>query len=172
MRIDRLEPIQGLHDVYDIEVEVDHSFIVEGCVLHNSQVCKYQDGRQYFYRDGRNQPKPPFHHGGCRSTTSPILSPEYDFTREARKRPAVTEVDGKAKAEQVSGSTTYYSWLNRQNAAVQDKALGVIQGKVFRNAGLSPEEFKKATVNSLGQPLSLKDMERNNNKIADYLAKQ
>lgn len=164
--------MQGLHDVYDIEVEVDHSFIVEGCVLHNSQVCKYQDGRQYFYRDGRNQPKPPFHHGGCRSSTSPILSPEYSFTREGRKRPAVTEVDGKAKAEQVSGSTTYYEWLKRQPAPVQDKALGATQGKVFRNAGLSPEEFKKATVNSLGQPLSLKDMERNNKKIAEYLAKQ
>ncbi|CAH9015544.1 putative minor capsid protein [Vibrio phage 242E40-1] len=136
-----------------------------------SAECRYQDGRQYFYRNGRNQPKPSFHIN-CRSTTSPILSPEYEFTREGRKRPAVTEVDGKTKAEQVSGSTTYYEWLKRQPAAVQDKALGVTQGKVFRNAGLTTEEFKKATVNSLGQPLSLSAMEQNNKKIAEYLAKQ
>lgn len=137
-----------------------------------SPTCRARDGKQYLFSEyGKSYPKPPAHIN-CRSTLSPILSPEYDFTREGRKRPAVTEVDGKAKAEQVSGSTTYYEWLKRQPAPVQDKALGVTQGKVFRNAGLSPEEFKKATVNSLGQPLSLKDMERNNKKIAEYLAKQ
>ena len=137
-----------------------------------SPTCRARDGKQYLFSQyGRNYPRPPAHIN-CRSSLSPILSPEYDFAREGRKRPAVTEVDGKAKAEQVSGSTTYYQWLKRQPAPVQDKALGATQGKVFRNAGLTTEEFKKATVNSLGQPLSLKDMERNNKKIAKYLAKQ
>lgn len=136
-----------------------------------SPICRSRDGEQYLFSEyGNKYPKPPAH-VNCRSTLSPILSPEYSFTREGRTRPAVTEVDGKAKAEQVSGNTTYYQWLNRQPAAVQDKALGVTQGKVFRNAGLSPEEFKKATVNSLGQPLTLQQMEQNNKKIAEYLAK-
>lgn len=136
-----------------------------------SDKCKDEDGNEYYYVDGYNQPKPPFHHGGCRTTTSPILSPEYQFTMKAATRPSVTEVDGKATAEEVSSKTTYYEWLKTQPKSVIDKALGKEKGRIFRNAGLSASEFKKAATNSLGQSLTLDEIKANNKKIAEYLNK-
>lgn len=136
-----------------------------------SSICRYQDGQEYYYRDGRYQPKPPFHHN-CRSTTSPLLDGRYDFVKAGRTRPAVTQEDGRAVAEQVQGSQTYYEWLKNQPAAVSNAALGQEKGKIFRNSGLTPEEFRKASSTQLGRPLTIEQMEQNNEQIASYLRKQ
>lgn len=128
-----------------------------------SAYCRAADGKVYLYKDGPF-PRPPYHFA-CRTTLSPVLSEEFDFTRAGRTRPAVA--DGQAR--QVSASTTYYEWLKRQPAHVIDSALGKKQGLVFRNAGLSAEEFRQATVNQFGQPLSLAEMADHNKQIAEYL---
>jgi hypothetical protein len=45
MRIESVELIDEEVDVYDIEVEDDHSFIVKNIVLHNSAKCRALDGK-------------------------------------------------------------------------------------------------------------------------------
>ncbi len=135
-----------------------------------SQVCRFQDQQVYLDVNGPNQPRPPFHHGGCRTTTAPELNPEFDFLRERSTRPAVTDnAEGGAVAEQVSTETSYYTWLKAQPASVANRALGYEQARVFRNSGLSPDEFRKASVNRFGQPISLEQMANSNAQIAEYL---
>ena len=75
------------------------------------------------------------------------------------------------KAEQVGGTRQYYDILKNQPAAVIDDALGKAKGKIFRNAGLTAEEFKKASVDQLYNPLTIEEMAAKNKKIADYLKK-
>ena len=54
---------------------------------------------------------------------------------------------------------------------MQDDALGKTKGKIFRNAGLTPEEFKQATVDQFYRELTLDEMAAKNKKIAAYLKK-
>ena len=132
-----------------------------------STQCKARDQQVYlFSKYGKNYPKNPFHRR-CRTTQVYEFSSEYDFLKEGRKRPAVFE----GKAEQVGGTRQYYDILKNQPAAVQDDALGKTKGKIFRNAGLTPEEFKKASVDQLYNPLTIEDMAKKNKKIAEYLKK-
>lgn len=132
-----------------------------------STQCKARDQQVYlFSKYGKNYPKNPFHRR-CRTTQVYEFSSDYDFLKEGRKRPAVFE----GKAEQVGGTRQYYDILKNQPKAVVDDALGKTKGKIFRNAGLTPEEFKKASVDQLYNPLSIEDMAKKNKKIAEYLKK-
>ncbi|AUR96817.1 putative head morphogenesis protein [Vibrio phage 1.233.A._10N.261.51.E6] len=135
---------------------------------NTSAVCRDRDGEIYYFSEyGQNYPRPAAH-PNCRSTMTPVLSSEYDFLTESRTRPAVSD----GKAQEVSGKTTYYEWLNRQPAKVVDEALGPEKGKIFRNAGLTPEEYKKAATDQFGNPLSIEAMSRKNEDITRYLNKQ
>lgn len=137
-----------------------------------SNECRARDGNVYLFSVyGKNHPSPPYHIN-CRTTQVPELSDEFSFLRESRTRPAVTERDGKAKAEQVPATQTYYTWLKSQPAPVQNDALGQEKGKIFRNAGLSPDEFRKATVDRFYNPLTIEQMAAKNDKVAAYLRKQ
>ena len=132
-----------------------------------SSQCKARDQTVYlFEKYGKNHPSPPYHRR-CRTTQVYEFSSEYDFLKEGRKRPAVFE----GKAEKVGGTRQYYDILKNQPAAVIDDALGKTKGKIFRNAGLTAEEFKKASVDQLYNPLSIEDMAKKNKKIAEYLKK-
>ena len=127
--------------------------------------CRKRDQEVYlFSKYGKNYPKNPFHRR-CRTTQVYEFSAEYDFLKEGRKRPAVFE----GKAEQVGGTRQYYDILKNQPKQVQIDALGKTKAEIFRNAGLTPEEFKKATVDQFYNELSIKEMKAKNKKIRDYL---
>ena len=146
--------IIGMRDIATLDVKT-------------SGICKSRDQTVYlFEKYGKNHPSPPYHRR-CRTAQVYEFNSEYDFLKEGRKRPAVFE----GKAEQVGGTRQYYDILKNQPAAVQDDALGKTKGKIFRNAGLTPEEFKKASVDQLYNELTLKEMAAKNKKIADYLKK-
>lgn len=131
-----------------------------------SPYCKGADGKVYLYKDGPF-PRPPFHLN-CRTTLSPVLSPEFDFSREGRTRPAV----GEGGAQRVDAGTSYYEWLKTQPKAVQDDALGPAKADIFRNAGLSAEEFRKAATVGLNQPLTIDLLRKRNKEIVQYLDKE
>lgn len=131
-----------------------------------SDICKSRDGEVYLFTDSF-QPQPPAHYN-CRSTTAPKLSPEFDIFDRGEMR-AARGADG---GEQVSAETTYYSWLKRQPAGFQDEALGKEKGLIFRNAGLTPEEFRKISVDRLGEGLTIDELAAADKRIADYLKKQ
>lgn len=128
-----------------------------------SAVCRGRDGMK-FRNDAEFRPKPPAH-PNCRSTTIPLVSSEFDFLGAGAKR-AARGADG---GMQVDANTSYYEFLKSQPAAFQDAALGVSRGKIFRNAGMTPEEFRAASVDGFGNPLTLKQMAEMDDRVARYL---
>lgn len=128
-----------------------------------SAICRGRDGLK-FKADAEFRPKPPAH-PNCRSTTIPLVSSEFDFLDAGAKR-AARGADG---GMQVDASTSYYDFLKSQPAAFQDAALGVTRGKIFRNAGMTPEEFRAASVDGFGNPLTLKQMAEMDDRVARYL---
>lgn len=126
-----------------------------------STICRYYDGKKYEVGKG---PLPPFH-PNCRTTTAPVLSSEFDFLDAGAKR-AARGADG---GTQVNANTTYYEFLKQQPAWFQDKALGPVRGSIFRNAGMTTEEFRKASVDGFGRPLTLDEMAETDKRVADYL---
>lgn len=149
-----------------------NSDVVEGYELvvtldsRTSAICRgWPQGKVYRLTDDY-QPKPPFH-VACRTTTAPVVSSEFDFLDAGAKR-AARGADGGTQAD---ASTSYYDFLKRQPAWFVDEALGPIRGKIFRNSGMTPDEFRAASVDGFGRPLTLKEMAEMDNKVADYLAK-
>ncbi|URQ02884.1 hypothetical protein QA055_gp11 [Salmonella phage CTH7] len=104
----------------------------------------------------------------CRSTTAPVISSEFDFLDKGAKR-AARGADG---GRQVSADTTYYEFLKQQPAWFQDEALGPVRGKIFRNSGITPEEFRVISVDGFGRPLTLKEMAELDKRVADYLKEE
>ena len=151
MRISKIEKVNGSHKVYDIEVDIDHSFIVAGCVLHNSKVCASLDGMRFKIGEG---PLPPIH-PNCRSVVTPVLSERFDFLKEGATRPS----KGADGVELVPSDQTYYSWLKDQPVAFQNDAIGATRAKLLRDGGLSSEEFARLSLDKNFQPLTLDAME-------------
>lgn len=126
-----------------------------------STICRSRDGQKWEVGKG---PLPPAH-PNCRSTTAPVISSDYDFLDVGAKRAA----RGAEGGTQVDASTTYYDFLKQQPAWFQDEALGPVRGKIFRNSGITPEEFRAISVDGFGRPLSLNDMAALDKRVADYL---
>ncbi len=126
-----------------------------------TSTCRARDGMTWEIGKG---PMPPAH-PNCRSTTAPVISSEFDFLDKGAKR-AAKGADG---GTQVSADTTYYEFLKQQPAWFQDQALGPVRGKIFRNSGISPEEFRVISVDGFGNPLTLKQMAELDKRVADYL---
>lgn len=131
-----------------------------------SNICRYRDGMVFLFTD-KFQPKPPAHHN-CRSSVAPKLSPEFDIFDEGATR-ASKGADG---GKQVSADQSYYGWLKSQPAGFQDEVLGPTRGQIFRNSGLSAEEFRRATVDDLGRPLTLEQMAARDKRVAEYMRNQ
>lgn len=110
------------------------------------------------------KPMPPFHYR-CRTDTVPELSEEFAKFDEGGTRAA----KGPDGGEQVSSQQQYYDWLKSKPASFQNDALGVERAKIFRNSGLTPAEFKKASVDRLGNPLTIKQMAQRDDRIKEYL---
>lgn len=128
-----------------------------------SSQCKSLD-HQKFYPGSKYRPFPPAH-PNCRSTTIPLVSSELDFLDEGAKR-AARGADG---GQQVDADTSYYDFLKSQPAWFQDEAIGPVRGKIFRNAGMTPEEFRQASVDGYNRPLTLEQMAATDKKVAEYL---
>ena len=103
----------------------------------------------------------------CRTTTAPVISSEFDFLDAGAKR-AARGADG---GMQVDANTSYYDFLKSQPAWFQDEALGPIRGKIFRESGMSPEQFRAASIDGFNRPMTIQQMAENDKLVADYLAK-
>lgn len=126
-----------------------------------STICRSRDGQKYDIGKG---PLPPAH-PNCRSTTAPVISSEFDFLDKGAKRAA----KGAEGGQQVDASMTYYDFLKQQPAWFVNEALGPTRGAIFRNSGISPEEFRVISVDAFGRPLTLKEMAALDDRVAEYL---
>lgn len=130
-----------------------------------SDICRSRDGQKFLW-DDKVKPKPPAHYR-CRSTTVPLLDDEFAFLDEGAQRASKGAEGGKP----VSADLTYYSWLKQQPAAFQDEVLGKTKGLIFRNSGLTPEEFRALSTDDLGRGLTLEEMKARDERVAAYLDK-
>lgn len=151
--------------VYDSNSDIVNKYQwVSTLDSRTSTVCKSRDGQKY---DVGRGPIPPAH-PNCRSTTIPVIEDDFlDFLDEGATR-ASRGADG---GRQVDASTTYYDFLKQQPAWFQDEALGPTRGAIFRNSGMTPEEFRQASVDGFGRPLTISELATNDKRVADYLAK-
>ncbi|AXH72354.1 MAG: putative head protein [Caudoviricetes sp.] len=130
-----------------LENEIDKIRIVATLDSKTTQVCKSMDGKILPADKG---PLPPYH-PNCRTTYVPVLPDDYEWTQEGATR---ASIDG-----QVSADLTYYEWLQTQTPTFQDIALGPVRGKLFRDGGLSPDEFAELNLSKTFEPLTLAQME-------------
>lgn len=101
----------------------------------------------------------------CRSTTIPQVDSDLDFLDEGATRAS----KGANGGEPISADISYYEFLKRQPAFFQDEALGPVRGKIFRNSGISPEEFRTISTDGFGRPLTLNEMAALDERVAEYL---
>lgn len=134
-----------------------------------SPICQNYD-QTVVMNDDKFKPYPPFH-PNCRTTVIPeIKDKALEDSKGTRAANFKAQGDVKAgKVGQVPATTQYYDLLKKQSAAQQDLALGPARGKIFRNAGLSIPEFRKAMVDQMNQPITLSEMAAKNKKILEYM---
>lgn len=111
-----------------------------------SQICRSLDGR--VYENGKG-PVPPFHIR-CRTQTAPEIDPEFSFLKQGATR--------SSDKGYVSADLDYYGWLKTQPASFQNDVLGPTRAKIFRNGGLSVEQFKRLQLDKNLRPISLEEL--------------
>lgn len=107
--------------------------------------CRFLDGKVF---DQGSGPRPPIHYN-CRSTVIPITRLSALFNKGATRA---------SETGQVSADLTYYEWLGRQSSAFQDQALGTTRGKLFREGGLTLEQFAELQLDRSFRPITLERM--------------
>lgn len=146
--------LQHVNNAAQQMVYEDNDDIIEGYIWistldsRTSQTCKSLDGQVFKLGKG---PVPPIHIN-CRSSTIPKVK-GVDLLSETTR----ASVDG-----QVPASQSYYEWLKTQPAEFQDDALGAARAKLFRNGGLSAEQFAQLNLDKNFQPLTLEEMRQKN----------
>lgn len=113
-----------------------------------TQQCRSLDGQVFKIGEG---PRPPIHIN-CRSTTVAELDPELglNFLNEGATR--------SSKDGYVDAGETYYSWLKGQSKEFQDEALGATRAQLFRDGGLTADEFARLNLGRNFEPLTLEEM--------------
>jgi SPP1 gp7 family putative phage head morphogenesis protein len=111
--------------------------------------CRSLDGRRFPLDSG---PRPPFHIN-CRTTFVPVTRFSALFSKDATRASI-----GAGGAQQVRADLSYYDWLKQQPAAFQDKAIGPVRAKLFREGGLTVERFSELQLDRNFAPLTLVQM--------------
>lgn len=116
-------------------------------------ICRRFDGEQFKIGKG---PVPPLH-GNCRSAMVPVVDKKYSLFKSSGSRAS----SGAAGGAQTKKSP-YYDWLETQPKWFQEKVLGKTKTQLFRESGLSNDEFKRLTTNAMGEPMTIEQMRREN----------
>ena len=56
---------------------------------------------------------------------------------------------------QVQADTSYYEWIKTQPAAFQDAVIGKSRAKLFRDGGMTPEQFSELQIGNNFKPRTL-----------------
>jgi len=111
--------------------------------------CRSLDKQRFKLTEG---PRPPIHIN-CRSTVVAITRFSALFAKDATR--ASIGDDG---PQQIRADLSYYDWLRQQPAAFQDRAIGPVRAKLFREGGLSVERFAELQLDRNFSPLTLVQM--------------
>lgn len=146
--------LQHVNNAAQQMVYEDNDDIIEGYIWistldsRTSSQCRSLDGKLFKLGKG---PVPPIH-VNCRSSTIPKVK-GVDLLENTTRASA----DG-----QVPATQSYYEWLKTQSTKFQNDALGLTRAALFRNGGLSAEEFGRLNLDKNFQPLTLEEMRQKN----------
>lgn len=102
----------------------------------------------------------------CRSTTTAQLDERFAFLEEDATRFSRDPQTGRAQVGEVPANETYYGWLKRQPAEVQDSILsnsrskgdGETLGALLRRGDLSAERFRELQLDRNFEPATIEEM--------------
>lgn len=94
----------------------------------------------------------------CRSSTVAAIDDRFAFLEKDGTRFARDPETGRVGS--VDADTSYYSWLKKQPADVQDSIIGPTRGQLLRNGGLSAQRFAELQLGKNFMPLTLDEMRR------------
>ncbi len=136
-----------------------------------SQKCRALD-QKLIASDSKDLSRytPPLHIN-CRTALVYEVDDKYKLDTADRKRASSFEVDGKRDPKKTTSEGIYYDKLAGLGKDDQDAVLGRTLGKAFRKLD-NPKAFAKATIDSLGNPLTIKEMKEEKNKLGAILRKQ
>jgi SPP1 gp7 family putative phage head morphogenesis protein len=123
----------------------------------------------------KNSPKlsaftPPLHIN-CRTALVYEVDDRFKLDDKDTKRASSFEVDGKRDPKPVSSEGIYYDKMKSLKAADQDNILGPTLGRAFRKMD-NPQEFADATIDTLGNPLSIAEMKKKDDELGAILRQQ
>jgi len=123
----------------------------------------------------KNSPKlssftPPLHIN-CRTALVYEVDERFKLDDKDTKRASSFEVDGRRDPKPVSSEGIYYDKMKSLKASDQDNILGPSLGKAFRKMN-NPSEFADATIDSLGNPLTIAEMKKKDNELGRILRSQ
>lgn len=104
--------------------------------------CRAADGTEYALGEGL---RPPFH---IRCRTSFIL-----LLKDAPSLGALA--DRSSMNGQIKADTSYYEWIKTQPASFQDAVIGKSRAKLFRDGGMTPEQFADLQIGNNFKPRTL-----------------
>lgn len=110
--------------------------------------CQALDGQKFRLGKG---PTPPIHIN-CRSTTIPDLDDDLDFLDKGATRSALNGP--------VDADMTYFDWLKQQDRKFIEDTLGKERAALFLDRGLTPEQFRKLSIDKTFRPLRNAEMKR------------
>lgn len=132
----------------------DNDDIIEGYIWistldsRTTQQCRSLDGK--FFKPGHG-PQPPIH-VNCRSTTIPKIKGVDLLSNTTRA----------SKDGQVPAGQSYYEWLKTMPKDFQNDVLGPTRAALFREGGLTAEQFARLNLDKNFQPLTLEEMRKKN----------
>ena len=135
-----------------------------------SQQCRALDGKEIKADDPNLSRFIPPGHPRCRRALVYQVDERYSIQDEDSKRQSNFRKDGKLDPKPIDANQTYYEALKKLSARDQDAILGPTLGKAFRKLD-NPSEFAKFTIDSLGQPLTIKQMKERDNVLSRILNK-
>ena len=123
----------------------------------------------------KNSPKlssftPPLH-VNCRTALVYEVDERFSLDDSETQRASAFSVDGERDPKPVSSEGIYYDKMKQLKAADQNDILGPTLGKAFRKMD-NPSEFAKATIDSLGNPLTIEEMKAKDNQLGRILRSQ
>ena len=144
------EEINAPVEVFSFEIEIDHSYVAGGIIVHNCVVCGARDGLEWDTLThepiGHNLPYiiAPLHFG-CRCKMVGVT--KIDKFVQGQRASMFGPVDRKVK---------FGDFLSRQTQAFQEDVLGKGRAELFRSGKLTLNDL----VSGSGSPLSLKQLEK------------
>lgn len=128
-------------------------------------ICRERDGKvgpvvddpKWRPPSGHSRLDPPFArppaHINCRSTTVAITKSWKELGFKVDDLPPGTRASMNG---QVPANQTYFEWLNKQNASVQEDVLGPTRLALWKEGGITPDRFQ----NDLGHYYTLAELKR------------